>query len=64
MSKMEIMEAKKPRPHPSFAPDFKPEIVELCRRSDRSIGQEIRSDRDERAHLVEFVGLPALSERR
>ena len=39
---METMEAKKPRPHRSFAPEFSPEIVELCRRSDRSIGQVAR----------------------
>jgi transposase len=35
---METMEAKEPRPHRSFTPEFKPEVVELCRRSDRSIG--------------------------
>ncbi len=67
MSKMETMEEKKPRPRRSFTPEFKPEIVELCRRGDRSIGQvatELRSDRDQRAHLVEFVVLLALSTRR
>ena len=36
---MEIMERKKPRPRRSFTPEFKAEIVELCRRGDRSIGQ-------------------------
>ena len=38
---METMEAKKPCPHRSFPPEFKPEIVE-CRRSDRSMGQAAR----------------------
>ncbi|MGO8871172.1 MAG: transposase [Acidimicrobiales bacterium] len=33
------MERKKPRPRRSFTPEFKAEIVELCRRGDRSIGQ-------------------------
>ena len=36
---METMEKKKPRPRRSFTPEFKAEIVELCRRGDRSIGQ-------------------------
>ena len=36
---METMERKKPRPRRSFTPEFKAEIVELCRRGDRSIGQ-------------------------
>jgi transposase len=39
MSKMETMERKKPRQRRSFTPEFKTEIVELCRRGDRSIGQ-------------------------
>jgi hypothetical protein len=39
MSKMETMERKKPRPLRSFTPEFKAEIVELCRRGERSIGQ-------------------------
>jgi transposase len=30
---------KKPRPRRSFTPEFKAEIVELCGRGDRSIGQ-------------------------
>ncbi|MBT2368894.1 transposase [Streptomyces sp. ISL-10] len=30
---------KKPRPRRSFTPEFKSEIVELCRRGDRSVGQ-------------------------
>jgi transposase len=42
MSKMETMERKKPRPRRSFTPEFKAEIVELCRRGDRSIGQVAR----------------------
>ncbi|MFD3925684.1 hypothetical protein [Streptomyces sp. NPDC058614] len=30
---------KKPRPRRSFTPEFMAEIVELCRRGDRSVGQ-------------------------
>ena len=36
------MERKKPRPRRSFTPEFKAEIVELCRRGERSIGQVAR----------------------
>ncbi|WP_181383812.1 transposase [Streptomyces sp. NWU339] len=36
---MESTRKKKPRPRRSFTPEFKTEIVELCRRGDRSIGQ-------------------------
>ena len=36
---METMAKKRPRPRRSFAPEFKAEIVELCRRGDRSVGQ-------------------------
>ena len=36
---MESMGRKKPRPRRSFTPEFKAEIVELCQRGDRSIGQ-------------------------
>ena len=36
---METMERKKSRPWRSFTPEFKAEIVELCRRGDGSIGQ-------------------------
>jgi transposase len=40
---METMEKKrKPRARRSFPPEFKAEIVELCRRGDRSIGQVAR----------------------
>ena len=39
---MDTMERKKPRPRRSFTPEFKPEIVELCQRGDRSIGQVAR----------------------
>jgi len=39
---METMERKKPRPRRSFTPEFKAEIVELCKRGDRSIGQVAR----------------------
>ncbi|QKW17895.1 transposase [Kitasatospora sp. NA04385] len=38
---MSIMESmgKKPRPRRSFTPEFKAEIVDPCRRGDRSVGQ-------------------------
>ncbi|WP_434099001.1 transposase [Streptomyces xantholiticus] len=36
---MESMGKKKPCPRRSFTPEFKAEIVELCRRGDRSVGQ-------------------------
>ncbi|GGK98664.1 hypothetical protein Ppa06_66890 [Planomonospora parontospora subsp. parontospora] len=36
---MEHMGKKKPRPRRSFTREFKAEIVELCQRGDRSIGQ-------------------------
>jgi transposase len=39
---METMERKKPRSRRSFTPEFKAEIIELCRRGDRSIGQVAR----------------------
>lgn len=39
---METMERKKPRPRRSFTPEFKAEIVGLCQRGDRSIGQVAR----------------------
>jgi|SRR6476619_2465318 transposase len=39
MSIMESMGKKKPRPRRSFTPEFKAEIVEVCRRGDRSVGQ-------------------------
>src|SRR5213075_57657 len=46
MSIMDTMEHKKPREKPrarrSFTPEFKAEIVELCQRGDRSIGQVAR----------------------
>lgn len=35
---MESMRKKKPRPRRSFTPEFKAEIVELCRRGDRPAG--------------------------
>ena len=41
---MESM-GKKPRPRRSFTPEFKAEIVELCSRGDRSVGQ-VASDFD------------------
>ena len=36
---METVERKKPRPRRSFTPEFKADIVERCRRGDRSVGQ-------------------------
>jgi transposase len=42
MSSMETMERKQPRARRSFTPEFKAEIVELCQRGDRSIGQVAR----------------------
>lgn len=39
---METMERKKPRARRSFTAEFKAEIVELCQRGDRSIGQVTR----------------------
>ncbi|WP_326629235.1 transposase [Nonomuraea fuscirosea] len=35
------MGKKKARPRRSFTPEFKAEIVELCRRGDRSVGQVV-----------------------
>ena len=39
---METMEKRRTRPRRSFTPEFKAEIVELCHRGDRSIGQVSR----------------------
>ena len=39
---METMAKKKPRPRRSYTPEFKAEIVELCQRGDRSVGQVSR----------------------
>jgi transposase len=39
MSIMESMGKKKPRPRRSFTPEFKAEIVALCKQGDRSVGQ-------------------------
>jgi len=36
---METMERKKPRRRRSFTPEFKAEIVERCKRGDRSVRQ-------------------------
>jgi transposase len=36
------MEKRQQRPRRSFAPEFKAEVVELCRAGDRSIGQVAR----------------------
>ena len=43
METMETMENKKPRACRSFTPEFKSEIVELCHRGHRSIGQVARA---------------------
>jgi transposase len=42
MSESETMERKNPRGRRSFSPEFKAEIVELCRRGDGSIGPVAR----------------------
>ncbi|HEX5730392.1 transposase [Microbacterium sp.] len=39
---MESMGKKKPRPRRSFTAEFKAEIVEVCQRGDRSVGQVAR----------------------
>jgi transposase len=39
---MESMGRKRPRPRRSFTAEFKAEIVELCQRGDRSVGQVAR----------------------
>jgi transposase len=39
---METVERKKSRPRRSFTPEFKADVVERCRRGDRSIGQVAR----------------------
>jgi transposase-like protein len=39
---METMGRKQPRARRSFTAEFKAEIVELCQRGDRSIGQVTR----------------------
>ncbi|WP_328997891.1 transposase [Kribbella sp. NBC_00709] len=36
---MESMGKKKPRPRRSFTAEYKAEIVELCQRGDRTVGQ-------------------------
>src|SRR6266542_3232588 len=36
------MENRQKRPRRTFAPEFKAEVVELCRRGDRSVGQVAR----------------------
>jgi len=42
MSIMENVEQKRPRQRRSFTAEFKAEIVELCQRGDRSVGQVAR----------------------
>ena len=39
---METVERKKRRPRRSFTPEFKADIVERCRRGDRTVGQVAR----------------------
>src|SRR5436309_15560098 len=36
------MESRQKRPRRAFTPEFKAEVVELCRRGDRSVGQVAR----------------------
>ena len=36
------MESREKRPRRAFTPEFKAEVVELCRRGDRSVGQVAR----------------------
>jgi transposase len=36
------MESREKRPRRTFTPEFKAEVVELCQRGDRSIGQVAR----------------------
>jgi len=42
MPTMETVERKKRRPRRSFTPEFKADIVERCRRGDRTVGQVAR----------------------
>ncbi|GAA3133077.1 transposase [Planomonospora alba] len=51
---MEHMGKKKPRPRRSFTREFKAEIVELCRRGDRSIGQ-VAKDFDLTETAVDWI---------
>jgi hypothetical protein len=56
---MESMGRKKPRPRRSFTPEFKAEIVGLCRHGDRSVGQVGRDfdpDRDRGAGVGQAGG--------
>jgi transposase len=39
---MSLMEKREQRPRRSFTPEFRAEVVELCRAGDRSIGQVAR----------------------
>ncbi len=48
---MESMGKERPRPRRSFTPEFKAEIVELCRRGDRSVGQLVRDFQPDPAGL-------------
>ncbi|WP_405876689.1 transposase [Streptomyces sp. NBC_00005] len=53
------MGKKKPRPRRSFTPEFTAEIVELCRRGDRSVGQiGRRGDRSVGQIAKDFVRDP------
>ena len=61
---MESMGKKKPRPRRSFTPEFKAEIVELCQRGDRSIGQVARDfDLTEPGSRISFPMAPSASRR-
>ncbi|MET7747673.1 hypothetical protein [Micromonospora sp. NPDC005367] len=48
---MESRGKKRPRPRRSFRPEFKAEIVELCQRGDRALGQ-VSQDFDRRCCVV------------
>jgi transposase len=56
MSIMETMEGKQPRPRRSFTAEFKAEIVELCQRGDRWIGQVARDFDLTETAVREWVG--------
>jgi transposase len=48
---------KQRRPRPLFSPEFKAEIVEVCRRGDRTIGQ-VAKDFDLTETAVRKLGAP------
>ena len=50
---------KKPRRRRSFTPEFKAEIVELCQRGDRSVGQVARGFDLTETAVREWSGKPS-----